>query len=49
MLLAALVQIAAAQALLQAYSKTQIARKSLATNALLSASGAWHILSYRMP
>jgi hypothetical protein len=33
---AALVQIAAAQALLQDYSRTQIARKPLATNALLS-------------
>jgi hypothetical protein len=45
---AALVQIAASQALLQECLRTQIAPKSLATNALLSPSGAWHILSFRM-
>jgi hypothetical protein len=44
---AASVQIAAALAIQQDYSRIQMPRKSLATNALLSASGAWHILSYR--
>jgi hypothetical protein len=43
---AALVQIAAARAILKVYSRTQIARKPLATNALLSPSGAWHILCF---
>jgi hypothetical protein len=46
MFAAASVQIAVAQALQQSYPRIQIAHKPLTTNALLSPSGAWHILCF---